>query len=77
MDNKDKDSTEQSPKKISYTNVTITELRVRNLSQDNMRKLFNVARRVGVPVGNLVKVHIKDILAMYPPDYQNDPINED
>ena len=76
MDKQDKDSSTTQPQKISYTVAPSNELRVRNLSQDNMRKLFNVAKWQGVSISTLVKVHIKDILAMYPAHYQNEPPQE-
>lgn len=75
MDNKDKaaSSNEQQPQKISYTIAPNNELRVRNVSAENMRRLFNVAKWQGISAGTLVKLHIKDILAKYPPEYQNEP----
>lgn len=69
MDNKDK----ESAKKISYTIAPNNELRVRNVSAENMRRLFNVAKWQGISAGTLVKLHIKDILAKYPPEYQEEP----
>lgn len=76
MDNKDKEvsSTEQSAKKISYTIAPNNELRVRYVNQDIMRRLFNVAHKNGCTATQLVKMHLKDILALYPPEYQNDQL---
>jgi len=76
MDNKDNavSSTEQSPKKISYTVAPNNELRVRYVNQDIMRRLYNVAHKEGCTTTMLVKRHLKDILAMYPPEYQNDQL---
>jgi len=76
MDNKDKavSSTEQQPQKISYTIAPNNELRVRYVNQDIMRRLFNVAHKNGCTATQLVKMHLKDILALYPPEYQNEQL---
>jgi len=78
MDKKDKavSSIEPSTQKISYTIAPNNELRVRYVNQDIMRRLFNVAHKEGCTTTMLVKRHLKDILKMYPPEYQNDTLND-
>ena len=76
MENKESQNSAEQPvkTKISYTIAPNNELRVRYVNQDIMRRLYNVAHKNGCTATQLVKMHLKDILAMYPPEYQNDKL---